>query len=97
MSLFAWIMTGVYLPVYILIQLISLVVGLVSHVLFVFLSLVTSITSSVAGAISLLSVVFGFMPLSWAVSLIVGLGIVNAETVIYWLKKIWEIIPFKGS
>lgn len=71
---------------------VSLVIDIISYVLDIFLTLISSIMATIYGAVAFVSVVLAFLPASWVLSILAGLAIVNAETIIYWLKKIWEVI-----
>ena len=93
MSLYSLFMTIVYLPIYFFSMLIGLILYLIGDILSIFGSFLGSITGFFFGAYHFVNFVINpFFPVLWVVSLLAGLLIVFSETIIYWVKKIWEVI-----
>lgn len=92
MSLFAWIMTGIYLPVYVIKIIILFIIYTLGYIVSIASGFTGAIIFSVIGALSFITVIFAFLPVSWVVSIIAGVTIVYSETIFYWVKRIWEIV-----
>lgn len=93
MSLYSLFMVIVNIPIYFFSQLIHLILFLIGDVLSIFGSFLGSITGFFFNAYNFVKFVINpFFPVLWVLSLLAGLMIVFSETIIYWAKKIWEVI-----
>jgi hypothetical protein len=93
MSLYAYLMTLIHVPLYYFLYLFHTLVYQVWNVYSNLSSLIVSITGFFFGAYHFVNFVINpFFPIPWVLSLLAGLMIVFSETIIYWAKKIWEVI-----